>query len=64
MARRANFIEEINSSKDTWKLKVQLRGLWCVERSVAPSLEMIFMDHTLILLLYFFCITYNNILMY
>ncbi|KAF1875405.1 hypothetical protein Lal_00006033 [Lupinus albus] len=26
MARRANFIEEINSSKDTWKLKVQLRG--------------------------------------
>ncbi|KAE9607669.1 putative nucleic acid-binding protein [Lupinus albus] len=44
MARRVNFIEEINATKDTWKIKVRIIGLWRVERSSAPSLEMIFMD--------------------
>ncbi|XP_019427467.1 PREDICTED: uncharacterized protein LOC109335757 [Lupinus angustifolius] len=44
MARRVNFISEINGSKDTWKLKVRIIGLWRVDRSSAPSLEMIFMD--------------------
>ncbi|KAE9598889.1 putative nucleic acid-binding protein [Lupinus albus] len=44
MARRVNFIEEINATKDTWKIKVRIVGLWRVDRSSAPSLEMIFMD--------------------
>ncbi|KAF1883576.1 hypothetical protein Lal_00043262 [Lupinus albus] len=44
MARRVNFIEEINATKDTWKIKVRIIGLWRVDRSSAPSLEMIFMD--------------------
>ncbi|XP_019425107.1 PREDICTED: uncharacterized protein LOC109333983 [Lupinus angustifolius] len=44
MARRVNFIQEINASKDTWKLKVRVTGLWRVDRSSAPSIEMIFMD--------------------
>ncbi|KAF1860018.1 hypothetical protein Lal_00027868 [Lupinus albus] len=38
MARRVNFIEEINSTKDTWKIKVRVIGLWRVDRSSAPSL--------------------------
>ncbi|KAF1859858.1 hypothetical protein Lal_00028041 [Lupinus albus] len=44
MTRRVNFIEEINATKDTWKIKVRIIGLWRVDRSSAPSLEMIFMD--------------------
>ncbi|KAF1865723.1 hypothetical protein Lal_00021723 [Lupinus albus] len=44
MARKVNFIEEINSTKDAWKIKVRVIGLWRVDRSSAPSLEMIFMD--------------------
>ncbi|CAL0318360.1 unnamed protein product [Lupinus luteus] len=44
MARKVNFIPEINGSKDTWKLNVRIIGLWRVDRSSAPSLEMIFMD--------------------
>ncbi|KAF1862314.1 hypothetical protein Lal_00026841 [Lupinus albus] len=47
MARRVNFIEEINATKDTWKIKVRIIGLWLVERSSAPSLEMIFMDENI-----------------
>ncbi|KAF1893724.1 hypothetical protein Lal_00002243, partial [Lupinus albus] len=44
MARRVNFIEEINATKDTWKIKFRIIGLWCVDRSSASSLKMIFMD--------------------
>ncbi|CAL0308154.1 unnamed protein product [Lupinus luteus] len=44
MARKVNFIAEINGSKDTWKLNVRIIDLWRVDRSSAPSLEMIFMD--------------------
>ncbi|KAF1870590.1 hypothetical protein Lal_00025843 [Lupinus albus] len=44
MARRVNFIEEITDVKDTWKIRVGNIGLWHVDRSSAPSLEMIFMD--------------------
>ncbi|CAL0301287.1 unnamed protein product [Lupinus luteus] len=44
MAHRANCIQEINDAKDTWKLKIRIINLWRVDRSSAPSLEMIFMD--------------------
>ncbi|XP_019414181.1 PREDICTED: uncharacterized protein LOC109325982 [Lupinus angustifolius] len=44
MTHRVNFIHEINASRDTWKLKVRIIGLWRVSRSSTPSIEMIFMD--------------------
>ncbi|CAL0302593.1 unnamed protein product [Lupinus luteus] len=54
MAHKVNFIKKINDSKETWKLKVRVSGLWRVDRSSAPSIEMIFLDEKVLALLFFF----------
>ncbi|CAL0323493.1 unnamed protein product [Lupinus luteus] len=54
MVRKVNFIKEINDSKDTWKLKVRVSDVWRVDRSSAPSVEMIFLDEKVLALLFFF----------
>ncbi|KAF1864581.1 hypothetical protein Lal_00039209 [Lupinus albus] len=45
MAGRANLIEEINLSKDTWKLKVRITSLWRVERYIIGEFVEIEMAH-------------------
>lgn len=45
MARRINLIEEINDTKETWKLAVRITNMWFFQNpSKGGFLEMILMD--------------------